>query len=157
MCHYIPVGLFPLSRSHVSSFPYLSSKCSTFPYLAPNLLFSVSLPLSPTSPLHTFPPSDKSSELNEALKRSQLELANTLSELNTLGTTYNTVQVQCVCTSAHPQVYPFHCHTSSFLSVCHIFLYEVYSTVCGLPLALCSIQTSIQTLSLQRKTKSPRR
>jgi septal ring factor EnvC (AmiA/AmiB activator) len=37
---------------------------------------------------------DKSSELNEALKRSQLELANTLSELNTLRTTYNTVQGQ---------------------------------------------------------------
>ena len=66
----------------------LSLPCGCFRVRFQVDLLPPSLP--PSLPL---PLSDHSSELNEALKRSQLELANTLCELNTLKTTFTTAQV----------------------------------------------------------------
>ena len=71
----------------------------------------------PPSPPPSPSPSDQSSELSEALKRSQLELANTLSELNTLRTTYTTAQVVW-------------CTTKPFSTVC-LPPYILFLSVCG--------------------------
>ena len=74
---------------------FCKNLCVAFQTTLLTLSLSLSLSLPPSLP------PDQSSELSEALKSSQLELANTLTELTTLKTHHTTIQVCQTHTLTH--------------------------------------------------------